>query len=131
MLDHLLDALVPEWGKLQTNVNAVFDQGRREGFNDLEIGNFIRSKMKDHYSKSTIQRVLPKSAKHKEFINKAVKMNAFEREPIVADNVSITPTTTEAEHEFNTKGMGVAITDDNEQDDKVIDDIYQPPMSPV
>jgi hypothetical protein len=116
ILDHLLDALVPDWGKLQTNVNAVFEQGRKEGFDDMEIGDFIRSKMKDHYSKSTIQRVLPKSAKHLEFTNEAVKMNASEREPIEvpADKVSISSPT--EEHDFNTENMGVAIVDDAEDD---------------
>jgi hypothetical protein len=42
-------------------------------------------------------------------------MSASEREPIVADKVSITPTTTE-EHEFNTEGMGVTILDDDDKE---------------
>jgi len=62
----------------------------------MEIGRLVRSKLEEHYSQSTIQRILPNTAKHIEFTNKAVKMNASECEPIQlpADKVSIEPTNT-------------------------------------
>jgi hypothetical protein len=62
----------------------------------MEIGDFIRSKMKEHYNDRTIRRVLPDTAKHLEFTNKADILSASEREPIEIpyDKVSITPTNT-------------------------------------
>jgi hypothetical protein len=55
MLDQLLNSLLPDLDKLQPKIDAVFQQGRKEGFDDMEIGDLVRSKMKDHYTNRTIQ----------------------------------------------------------------------------
>lgn len=95
-LDQLLTSLSPDFDKLQSKVKVVFEQGRKEGFNDMEIGDLVRSKMEAHYSDRTIRRVLPNSAKQQQdHINqKADKMSAPEREliNIPDDKVTVTPT---------------------------------------
>jgi cell division protein FtsB len=80
----------------------------------MEIGAMVRDAMKDHYSYRTIRRVLPESAKHIEFKHKEDKMSSSEREPL---DLSNKVTVENTEHQFNTKGMGVAVTDDTEQAD--------------
>lgn len=93
-LEQLLADLIPDFGKLETKVNAILEQGRKEGLDDVTIGDLIRSKMQEHYSDRTIRRVLPKAAKHSEFANKADKMSASERKPleVPADKVKVEPT---------------------------------------
>jgi ATP-dependent Lon protease len=53
-----LAALGLDFDKLQPKVDKVFEIGRKDGLNDKEIGDHVRSTMKEHYSQSTIQRVL-------------------------------------------------------------------------
>jgi hypothetical protein len=85
-LDDLLENLNPDFDKLQPKVDAVFEQGRKEGFCDMEIGDFVRSNMKVNYSLRTIQRVLPDTAKHIEHTgnhktsDEPDKMSGSERE---------------------------------------------------
>lgn len=62
--------------KLKTWKDEVFKIARSEGFDDMEIGRLIRQIMKTEYSDRTIQRILPDTAKHTEFTNKADKMSA-------------------------------------------------------
>jgi hypothetical protein len=56
-LEKLIANLVPDFGKLETKVNAIFEQGRKESFGDKEIGDMIRSKMKEYHSDRAIRRV--------------------------------------------------------------------------
>jgi hypothetical protein len=129
ILQRLLEALAPDFNKLQDKVNAVFEQGRRDGLSDMEIGDLVRTQMKEHYSQSTIQRVLPKSARHSEKVreqgnfavkmtaNEPVKMTSSEREPIdLSGKVSVQDTET-GEHNFPA-GMGVVITDDDIEEEQ-------------
>jgi hypothetical protein len=110
ILERLLEALAPDFNKIQEKVNEVFEQGRREGLDDMEIGSLVREQMKEHYSQATIKRVLPKSAKHTEFTKKELKMSSSERDPLEL------PPEVKVEGNFNTEGMGVAILeDDNEE----------------
>jgi len=57
-----------DFGKLQSKVYHVFEIGRKEGMTDMEIGNYIRDRMKVHYSDWTIRDVLKEypGAKHLE-----------------------------------------------------------------
>jgi hypothetical protein len=106
-LDGLLENLIPDFDKLQPKVDAVFEQGRKEGFSDMETGDLIRNKMKKNYTDRTIQRVLPASAKHIEHIGhhketaEPDKMSGFEQEiesiELPADKVTVTRSSTEAE----------------------------------
>ena len=92
--------LAPDFGKLETKKDAIFEQGRKEGFNDMEIGDMIRSKMQEHYSDRTIRRILPDTAKHtkhaSEHKTQPAKMSGSEREPleVPADKVKIEPAPT-------------------------------------
>ncbi len=63
-----LDDLIPDFGKLQTKVDKCFELGRKEGYDDRNIGSFIREKMKPHYHPNTITNVFEKypNAKHQE-----------------------------------------------------------------
>lgn len=85
-LEQLLADLAPDLGKLKPKVNAIFEQGRKEGLDDMEIGKMVRSKMKEHYSDRTIQRVLPDTVKgsqgpkHGITSDKNDKMSDFERD---------------------------------------------------
>ena len=60
ILEAALDALKLDFGKLQSKVDKVFEIGRKEHFQDIEIGEFVRERMKDGYSRQTIWRVLEK-----------------------------------------------------------------------
>lgn len=106
-LDQLLAALAPDFDKLQPKVNAVFEQGRKEGLDDLVIGDLVRSKMNDHYSQSTIQRVLPKTAKHQEKVrdNFAVKMTANERPPLEIPTAKVEPVVGTQEEPITTESI--------------------------
>jgi hypothetical protein len=83
-----LNALSIDFGKLNTNVKKVFEIARKEGYPDIEIGGMIREKMKEHYSASTIQRVLESypdakyqdydHSKDRDYKKDAFKMNASE-----------------------------------------------------
>lgn len=83
-LEQLLADLGPDFSKLETKKDAIFEQGRKEGFSNMEIGDLVRSKMKEHYSDRTIRRLLPDTAKQQQDHSKqkADKMSASEREPI-------------------------------------------------
>lgn len=62
-LQAALDNLLIDFEKLQSKVDKVFDLGRKEGLDDMIIGNLVRRKMKEQFSQRTIQRVLPETAK--------------------------------------------------------------------
>jgi hypothetical protein len=90
--------------KLEDRVNEVLELGRKEGFADLQIGDWIRAETKEHYSKMTIARLLPSTAKHMEkarFGNKMLPnstqgrttaIEGIENDDGTQDNVKI-PTT--------------------------------------
>jgi hypothetical protein len=66
ILERLTDKCVSEFGKLNKTVNAALERGRIEGFDDREVGNMIRDKLiKAGYSRMTVSRYLPASAKNK------------------------------------------------------------------
>lgn len=69
-LKALLDGLTPDFVKLQEKVDGIFAKGREEGFEDMVIGDWVRGKMKDHYTDRTITRVLPETAKHMKHASK-------------------------------------------------------------
>ena len=75
---NVLNNIAGSFGTLKDQVNQAFEIGRALGLSDMQIGSDVRSKIKGLMSTSTIQRMLPDTAKHKEFSNKpaAVKMNA-------------------------------------------------------
>jgi hypothetical protein len=89
--EQLLADLGPDFGKLETKKDAIFEQGRKEGFSDMEIGDLVRSKMKEHYSDRTIRRLLPDTAKQQQDHSKqkADKMSASERPPINLDDKDV------------------------------------------
>jgi hypothetical protein len=98
ILNKPLQKLGPDFGKLQSKVDAVFEQGRKEGFSDMEIGEFVRYKMKEHHTDRTIRAVLPNTAKHqekareqKDFVEKT-STNEHEKEPLElpSDKVIVT-----------------------------------------
>lgn len=75
-LQDALDAIPsPEFEKLQTKVDRVFEIGRAEGFTDKQIGKLVRMKMKEHYSQRTIQNVFEQypDAKQKQIHRKVAK----------------------------------------------------------
>jgi len=90
-LEQLLADLGPDFGKLETKIDVIFEQGRKEGFSDMEIGDLVRSKMKEHYSDRTIRRLLPDTAKQQQDHSKqkADKMSASERPPINLDDKDV------------------------------------------
>jgi len=96
-LEQLLADLGPDFGKLETKIDVIFEQGRKEGFSDIEIGDLARSKMNEHYSDRTIRRVLPDTAKHIEKVREqkdfADNLSANEREPVdvPAGKVTVEP----------------------------------------
>ena len=55
-----LDGLSLDIEKLQPRIDKVFIVGRAEGLNDKQIGKEIRKKMKGHYGRTTIWKVLEK-----------------------------------------------------------------------
>ncbi|MPZ06622.1 MAG: hypothetical protein GEU26_09440 [Nitrososphaeraceae archaeon] len=98
-LEQLLADLAPDFGKLKPKIDAVFEQGRKEGLTDMEIGSMIRTELRKHYSERTIQRILPETAKHTEHTSRRKaepdKMSGSERKPIEvpADKVTVEPVT--------------------------------------
>lgn len=62
-IDLLLKEVAIEFEKVKPKIDAVFVQGRLEGFGDKEIGQWIREAMKGKHSERNIQRVLPETAK--------------------------------------------------------------------
>lgn len=67
ILEKLTDKCVSEFGKLNVAVNKALEQGRKEGFEDRQVGDMIRRKMiAAGYSRMTVSRALPPSAKHME-----------------------------------------------------------------
>jgi hypothetical protein len=81
-----------DFGKVQTKVDAIFKQGRKEGFSDIEIGGWIRSRMNGVYSDRTIRNVLPDTAKHQEKVRSAEKTSANERPPLEIPTAKVEPT---------------------------------------
>jgi hypothetical protein len=58
---------VAEFGKLNTVVDEALKQGRKEGFTDRDVGDMTRRKLLTAvYSRMTVSRALPPSAKHME-----------------------------------------------------------------
>jgi hypothetical protein len=63
----LTEDCITQFGKLNISVNKALEQGRLEGFTDMEIGDMIRHKLlAAGYSKMTVSRSLPLSCKHME-----------------------------------------------------------------
>lgn len=66
-LEKLIDNCVSDFSKLNKSVNRVLEQGRKEGFTDLETGKLIRQKLiVAGFSDRTARRYLPSSAKGKQ-----------------------------------------------------------------
>jgi hypothetical protein len=127
-LEQLLMDLAPDFGKLETKRDAVFEQARKEGFNDMEIGDMIRSSMQEHYSDRTIRRILPDSAKHPEKVRKkkdfADNLSANEREPIEvpADKVKVEPTITKRKIHANLAPLLESVQVDNSSESAPVAD---------
>ena len=69
-LEQLTEECVSTFGKLNNSVNKALEQGRKEGFADREVGDMIRAKLlAAGYSRMTISRALPPSAKRLEHVN--------------------------------------------------------------
>lgn len=67
VLEKLIDKCVSEFAKLNIAVNKALERGRLEGFEDRQVGDMIRRKMiAAGYSRMTVSRALPPSAKHME-----------------------------------------------------------------
>jgi hypothetical protein len=65
-LKEKIHACISSFQKLGMAVNEAFEQGRKEGFTDKEIGKVIRDKMlQAGFERSTIAGYLPSSAKQK------------------------------------------------------------------
>lgn len=62
-VDLLLKEVAMEFEKVKPKIDAVFVQGRLEGFGDKEIGQWIREAMKGKYTDRQIRNVIPESAK--------------------------------------------------------------------
>jgi NAD(P)-dependent dehydrogenase (short-subunit alcohol dehydrogenase family) len=61
----LTEDCVSQFGKLNITVNKALEQGRLEGFSDMDVGDMIRKKLlAAGYSRMTVSRALPPSAKH-------------------------------------------------------------------
>ena len=66
-LQDLISKVSNAFGKLQDTVNLVLKKGTEEGFTHKELGDMIREKMTNAgYSRMTMSRYLPSSAKHME-----------------------------------------------------------------
>ena len=63
---NVLNNIAGSFGRLKDQVNQAFEIGRALGLTDMQIGNDVRSKIKGLMSTSTIQRMLPETAKHQE-----------------------------------------------------------------
>ena len=63
---NVLNNIAESFGTLKDQVNHAFEVGRALGLTDIQIGNDVRSKIKGLMSTSTIQRMLPETAKHQE-----------------------------------------------------------------
>ena len=73
ILEKLTDKCVLEFGKLNVAVNKALERGRLEGFEDRQVGDMIRRKMiAAGYSRMTVSRALPPSAKHMEKARKNI-----------------------------------------------------------
>ena len=96
-----------DFGKLQSKVYHVFEIGRKEGMTDMEIGNYVRDRMKVHYSDWTIRDVLKEypGAKHLEH-SRLLYIN-HEPEEISGSNTEEQPT---REHEVNEHGSSRTTT---------------------
>jgi hypothetical protein len=77
-LERLTDKCVSEFGKLNVAVNKALERGRLEGFEDRQVGDMIRRKMvAAGYSRMTVSRALPPSAKHMEKARNVTSSNKF------------------------------------------------------
>ena len=63
---NVLNNIAGSFGTLKDQVNQAFEIGRALGLSDMQIGSDVRSKIKGLMSTSTIQRMLPDTAKHQE-----------------------------------------------------------------
>ena len=100
-LEAALNALALDFRKLQQKVDYVFAIGRKEDYNDKEIGKMIRERMKEHYSEWTIWKVFEKypDAKQKQNHKKVEKNKTFddEKENESDDSNDETEATSEAD----------------------------------
>ena len=77
---NVLNNIAGSFGTLRDQVNQAFEIGRALGLNDMQIGSDVRSRIKGLMSTSTIQRMLPETAKHQEKKRAAaVKLTAKQR----------------------------------------------------
>jgi len=101
-LETLLSQLHIDFGKLQSKVDAVFEQARKEGFTDKEIGKWIREEMKEEYGSTTICRVFERypEARQKQNHTKKVSQNeTFEQG--IEDGTSDVPSAPDATSSAN------------------------------
>jgi uncharacterized protein (UPF0335 family) len=61
----LVENLTQDIQKLKPRVDAIFEEGRACGLTDKKIGKDVRFRMKPYYHRTTIQDVLPSTAKAK------------------------------------------------------------------
>jgi hypothetical protein len=76
---NVLNNIAESFGTLKDQVNQAFEVGRSLGVTDSQIGSDVRSKIKGLVSISTIQRMLPDSAKQQQThiaSEKVVKLTA-------------------------------------------------------
>jgi hypothetical protein len=65
-LEKLIIRFVGDIKKLGATIIEILEQGRKEGFTDLEIGDMMREKARGHVSDRHIRYLLPPEAKHTE-----------------------------------------------------------------
>lgn len=93
---NVLNNIANSFGTLKDQVNQAFEVGRALGFTDSQIGSDVRSKIKGLVSLSTIQRMLPDTAKQQQThiaSEKVVKLTAANpnRRLVVPEEPTIPP----------------------------------------
>ena len=90
ILEQLTEECVSTFGKLNNSVNKALEQGRKEGFADREVGDMIRTKLLGAgYSRMTISRALPPSAKRLEHANNKHNNNKRQRNKMLRSSASV------------------------------------------
>jgi hypothetical protein len=70
-----LNNIAGTFGTLKDQVNQAFEIGRALGLGDMQIGSDVRDRIKGLVSISTIQRMLPETAKHMKHASEPIKLN--------------------------------------------------------
>lgn len=102
-LEELLKRLNSEFKKLDVTIEEIFTQGRAEGFTDKEIGDWIRERMKGNYTKQTISRVLPETAKNPKMDRNKIVNKKLTNENTNATNPTLTPEAEEHDEAVQTQ----------------------------